>query len=296
VSAGSVVGPRSRRVDLNERKTLRPTNGSSELIVAPGRGRVLQAIVNGTTAFWNSPGGHETWNVGGDRLWLAPEASWFWNIVDAPDFDHYVIPRALDPGRWKNLRLDPRSCEVGQRVQLRHQRSRASFAANVRRLFSIVELAPDDRRIDAIAYQTEDSLDLINGEVGQVVGLWSIVQLPIGGTVHIATSDRAHLRTCFGEIPDEVRRSSGRRIQVDLGGRTTFKVGLVPANVTGRWAYVRHVDDWFLSSPGASVRNPGASMRTHPLVNSTHRATRCSYTTTTGRTVRSRRLRPTVRG
>jgi hypothetical protein len=130
-------------------------------------------------------------------------------------------------------------------MALVHRRSNDSLVATARRAFTIVDLAPDRRCVGAIAYRTEESVEVLRGHPGQLVGLWSIIQVPTGGTVHIATSASAEPRTCFGD-PADAWRSGRDRLQVDLGVRRIFKIGLSPSAVKGRWAYVRKVPGGYL--------------------------------------------------
>jgi hypothetical protein len=41
-----------------------------------------------------------SWNLGGERLWIGPEADWHWQSLGKPDFAHYKVPPALDLDIW----------------------------------------------------------------------------------------------------------------------------------------------------------------------------------------------------
>jgi hypothetical protein len=75
---------------MSDRLILKSAHGSASIL--PERGRVLQIETGGHEAFWNPPEMTAAWNLGGERLWLGPEASWFWKMTDKVDFDYYQVP------------------------------------------------------------------------------------------------------------------------------------------------------------------------------------------------------------
>jgi hypothetical protein len=227
-------------------RVLASRDGSGELIVAPSRGRVLRANAHGENGFWTNPDTTTDWNLGGDRLWLAPESSWHWKTIAEPDFSQYEIPRAMDPGGWRITDVGSGYVSIRHAIALNHRRSNDELRAVVRRVFTLVDLEGDKRRLGAIADRTDNSLEVIDGRPGQVVGIWSIVQVPNGGTIDIATGGHPTPRKCFGEVPTNIWHSTPGRLQVDLGSRETFKIGLSPEDATGRWVYVRPAPGGFL--------------------------------------------------
>ena len=65
----------------HELKTLVWKTSAGTITLLPQRGRVLQVTVAGQDAFWVNPNWTGDWNVGGDRLWVGPEISWFWKKI-----------------------------------------------------------------------------------------------------------------------------------------------------------------------------------------------------------------------
>lgn len=58
----------------------------------PSRGRILQIEADGQPCLWNPPEVTALWNLGGERLWIRPEPSWFWKQTAGGDAER--------PGRW----------------------------------------------------------------------------------------------------------------------------------------------------------------------------------------------------
>jgi len=68
--------------------------------ILPERGRVLRIEAAVPEALWSPPQVTASWNLGGERLWIGPEADWHWQRLGTPDFAHYKVAPALDPDNW----------------------------------------------------------------------------------------------------------------------------------------------------------------------------------------------------
>lgn len=71
-----------------------------EFSVLPSRGRVYALTHRGQEAIWR-PKIIADWNIGGDRLWIAPERDWHWTDISFFDLSNYQVAEAIDPGSWK---------------------------------------------------------------------------------------------------------------------------------------------------------------------------------------------------
>ncbi len=224
---------------------------ASSITLLPERGRVLQVLVRGQEAFWTpdesaqSPGNE--WNVGGDRLWVSPEAAWFWKTLQRVDFEQYEIPRFLDPGRWKLSRSTDSFCEMAQRVVLRHQHNEQLYAFELARRFGRVALREPPFE-GCVAYHSENELRLEPGarqeQPAQSIGLWSLLQLPVGGVMSIglrATASRAAWRDYFTPIEPAMWTQESGALHLQISGGDQYKIGVAPRSLTGRVAYAREL-------------------------------------------------------
>jgi hypothetical protein len=96
------------------------TSGAAQITLAPDRGRVLQVGIAGHDAFWENRAWSGDWNVGGDRLWLAPEVAWNWKTMKV-DFTQCEVPEEEDSGRWQVTSESDDYCRIEQRVTLAHR-------------------------------------------------------------------------------------------------------------------------------------------------------------------------------
>jgi len=212
------------------------------ITVLPSRGRVLQVNAGGADAFWVNPRWTGDWNVGGDRLWLSPEADFHW-ATRRVDFSKYVVPAAVDPGHWKLERQEPGFCQVRQRVAVPHQHQTAKVRGEVTRSFTAVEL-PDAPGF--VAYRTDTELRLVDGPRGQPVGLWFLLQVPNGGEMIIGCRQRPVFRTHFGSVPGPLRPVGQGELRLRITGDHQYKIGVPHPVVSGRAAYVRPVGRKYL--------------------------------------------------
>lgn len=220
-------------------------DGENAIALLPERGRVLQVEVRGQRAFWQPPAATD-WNVGGDRLWVAPEAAWFWKTLQSVDFAQYEIPRALDPGQWQLVRSETDFCEMTQHVALPHQHKNRTYDFDLTRRFTRVVLR-EPPFPDCVAYHSENALDLNGAKAAQrdaqSIGLWSLLQVPIGGVMLVGVRSDAKWRDYFTPIARHLWSQDAGALHLQINGNEQYKIGLPPRALTGRAAYAREVGD-----------------------------------------------------
>jgi hypothetical protein len=182
------------------------------------------------------------WNVGGDRIWVAPELQY--NVRDRARFlQSYDLPQAVDPGSYSLAQ----GCELDQEMRLLaydHQDRGKSLQVfrRVRRiedplrtLAAYGEIAGDLR---FAGYEHEVTLtDRAPDDLPSQA--WNITQVPPGGVAIVPTvpvleyanhhipADAAHL-----EISD-------RFLKARIKGDCMFKIELKAAHHFGRCGYFR---------------------------------------------------------
>jgi hypothetical protein len=225
------------------------SNEAGVITIAPMRGRILQANVGGHNAFWTGPKtshSWDSWNLGGDRLWLAPEVDWYWQASEQSEFGQYGVPAAIDPGAWELVRADVGYCEIAQRVSLRHRRHADRFDVEMRRSISPARLSSAHFFASYLAYRVDNSLSINEARSGQAFGLWSLIQVPPGGTMHLPCQGECSFRDYLEPIPADLWQISGREIRLRVTAERQYKIGIGPTKTTGRATYVRPVGDQYL--------------------------------------------------
>jgi len=218
-------------------------SAGGEIELLPANGRVLQARVGEHRAFWTNDQWSGDWNAGGDRLWLGPEVSWFWKSVEKFDVTQHEVPAAIDPGAWHVISSDDDHCNLEQEVLLRHRRREAWARVHIERRFAPVDLAEAPLWKSQVAYETANTLRILDGTPGERIDLWSISQVPAGGSVFVGARQNAVPRDYFTPITDESWSREGVLLRFEISGETVYKIGLAPGEVSGRMAYARLVED-----------------------------------------------------
>ncbi|MDQ1436918.1 MAG: hypothetical protein QOK43_547 [Acidimicrobiaceae bacterium] len=206
------------------------------------RGRVLQATVAGHDAFWTNPDWDgAAWNVGGDRLWLGPEQNWFWTTRHSHDPADSEVQAGLDPGQWSTVEDGPGYCGVAQRVRVRHLHRNQSAVFDVTRSFTILDL---DLPLfqQHVAYRTTASLSVDDGPDGELVSLWSLVQVPNGGVLEFPHVGPTDYRDYFEPVRPDHLGHADDGLTLRITGTSRHKIGLPPWVGNGRMAYSRPVE------------------------------------------------------
>lgn len=209
------------------------------ITLAPSRGRVLQMEAGGHAFLWTPPAVTAPWNLGGERLWIGPESDWFWKKTDRVDFNHYQVPPGLDPDSWQVMSSSASATEVELRLNLACPHADRHLRLVIRRRF---ELLPEEAlagRPGAVGLATTTTMTIADGTAGQAADLWSVIQVPVGGTMIVPTTAPAVARDYFDPCPPGEMEVTPHRFQVRIGGPAMFKLGLSPMVAVGRIAYVR---------------------------------------------------------
>lgn len=209
--------------------------------VLPERGRVLGIEVSGHQALWSPPEVTASWNLGGERLWIGPEADWHWQSLDKPDFAHYKVPPALDLDIWTveqsrdgffagSVDITVNSAHRDANVKVRLTRSVE--------LLSVENLAPPR---SGISLRTCTGMEILDGTPGQPVDFWSLLQIRPGGSLLIPSVGRAVPRDYFSPTPASEFSVHPAYTEIQIRCAAMFKLGISPAHSAGRVAYARPV-------------------------------------------------------
>lgn len=218
------------------------TTPAGQIELLPSQGRVLQVQIGAEKAFWLPETYLGDWNVGGDRLWLAPEADWFHQYQNGKATG-YAVPKELDPGAWTQRVLTEQVCEWEQEAHLKNQRQGSVLELRLRRRITLLPEASHAHFKTSIAYATDDVATILSGIPQQQIGFWSLIQVPAGGQVYVGTHGEASGRDYFKPVPQELRQISDCHVRFELAGQQSFKVGISPDAATGTFLYVRPIAD-----------------------------------------------------
>lgn len=245
---------------------LEGVHGGHMVILEKGA-RVWALISSGRheSPFWTDKAalGKETWNTGGDRTWISPELDYF---IDSSG--EYRVPSQLDPGNWRMTERENESIiTLEQTFRLCHHSSGQEVGIHMQKQFSTIpnplltNKSDTDEQwadLDYIGYEMRQQMTVLPSEqddqsvkdnqsrlsfASGYCNLWSIMQVPVGGTALIPTRGYAEPLTMFAEdMPIEMDvRPEGTRLPFQ--GKRSYKLSFDSLQSTGRFGYIRTINE-----------------------------------------------------
>ncbi len=253
--------------------------GDGHLMVLPHAARLLGCGLPGAdeNLLWHHPGMNEPagaaaqlekagGELGGDRLWIAPEVAYMWPDLElarqAPHENHQVPP-VMDPATWQISERGEGHLLLKARMDLSDHRNGRRIVLDVDRGFARLERPGGmDNALKCASWVTFNAARIVDGEEGAVAGLWDLCQMPVGGALYCPLTlpldgpPRAYyepLRPTDVSWDETAVRFAARAEHI-------IKMGLAAEKTTGRMGYYRRLDDdrasflfrHFLPVPGAA--------------------------------------------
>lgn len=224
--------------------TWKTKNGTARIL--PERGRILGMEVGGQEAMWSPSNADAQWNLGGERLWVGPEADWFWKETGKIDLANYQVPPALDPDLWTVTESGGDGCRAELDLTLHGAHDDRELKLRIQRVFEPWSDSDPVFFAQNLSLRLTTTLEILGGTAGQSVDLWSILQVPLGGEILMPTQGIASPRDYFDPCPMEEMVLKPGLFGLRVGGKVMFKVGISPDQTLGRIAYARPVDEGVL--------------------------------------------------
>jgi Family of unknown function (DUF6786) len=191
-----------------------------------------------------------SWNLGGDRLWIAPEIQY--HVPDRSNFWGSVFwPAQVDPGTYALEQPSPGECRLEQEMTLqaynlasgqkdlhleRHIRQvddPLRNLSNYQALSAGVQFAGYEQVV-TLSERTQDDI---------VSEAWSLTQLNPGGNLIIPCSPRVEYTDYYKPIDGDLQMIHANHVRLKITGNRQYKVGYKAAHVFGRLAYHNHLAD-----------------------------------------------------
>jgi hypothetical protein len=189
------------------------------------------------------------WNLGGDRIWIAPEIQY--GIHDRNDFSgSYDLQDAMDPGHYhleqKNLNswllsqdfcMEARVIAHGKK-DLRIERLIRPVEDPLRNLNNYRELVEDVQYAgyEQIVTLQETSHDDIVSEI------WSLIQLNPGGQILIPVSPCVEYVDYLTPVDETIIQKKPNYVSLKIDGYRHYKVGFKAPHVFGRLGYMNSLE------------------------------------------------------
>lgn len=213
---------------------------AGKLLVVPGIARILGLWTDPSEAshLWinsetlpNLTVPKNSWlNSGGHRIWIAPERQFFIRDLSNP-LGTYLVPAAIDPGSWQ-IQCLPESVIMSIKTTVdTYGLNKQVPLTIVRKTEPINEISfrLPSPEVAWAGYREAVSLET-NMEIK--IGLWSLLQVPLGGTVTIPSA--GSYKVFFGDEGKQVQSSSDfLRIRYENDYKVDFKIGLKASTIKG---------------------------------------------------------------
>ena len=233
------------------------------LIVTQRGGRVLGPFLSPTTeaiswtnkAFATAASLAEflesgDWNLGGERIWIAPEIQYL--VRDRSDFWGSIrVPEPMDPGQYHLDQPRPKQVRLTQQITLEaNNLANGQKELHIEKLIAPVEdplrfLSCYETLLDGLTFAGyEQVVTLTETKTDDIVSeCWNLVQLNPGGQLLIPASPLVEYSDYFEPIGEDYQNIEVNHIRVNITGDRRFKVGYKAAQLFGRLAYFNRLDE-----------------------------------------------------
>lgn len=186
-------------------------------------------------------------NIGGDRLWIAPEIAYMWpSTADArrdPFGTSRMLPQ-LDPADWHVEHESTTAIHLRTAMTITDQRTRQNISLALKRKLEVIDDAGKfPSSIKSLSFSLTSELTVTGGDHGALACTWDLLQIPPCGTLVIPTHGQVSSPRSYYNPWGSLLQSASDRINFTVTGQGSNKFGLSPTQTTGRMAYLRQVGD-----------------------------------------------------
>jgi hypothetical protein len=230
-------------------------NRQATILISQHGGRIFGPFLSaeGNSLFWVNPAFKdrsafqslimEGWNLGGERLWVAPEIQYM--VRDRAEADHsWFCPRQMDPGNWV---LDTSAgCRLYQEMTL--QAYNLAVGAKILTLETCIAAAADPLRhldnysalIDGVEYAGYEQVVTFSEDHRDEIlsGAWNLIQLNSGGGLFIPGVPENKPTLYKGKSLKSTLTLHPHFVELQITGDLLYKVGFKAAHTFGRIGYL----------------------------------------------------------
>jgi len=227
-------------------------------VISQRGGRILGPFptVDSAGLFWINPAWSQpesfrqfldsgNWNLGGDRIWIAPEIQY--SVKDRRDYwGTIATPPQIDPGSYTLEQPRPGEWKLFECCEL--QAYNLATGRKQLRLERTIRAAPDPLRnlgvypslIDGVTYLGyEQVVTLTEGKLDDIMSeAWDLVQLNPPGEILIPASPEVEITDYYAPVDTEHLVRYSHHIRLKVSGTRQYKVGIKAAQTFGRLGYL----------------------------------------------------------
>lgn len=197
------------------------------------------------------------WNMGGDRLWAAPEFPFFtrkrscfnetYTVQDGIDPGHYALLEDKDGGCWLQARLQARLYESPYPSKHILAEKKLDKSANPLRHHPDFETLM--RGVRFCGYDLELYMKDLSPEYPMELEIWDLCQVRPGGSFLIPyTGRQLHYVDYYAPSMGCILTDHGGYATVSVDSVTEHKIGFLSLTTLGRAGYLKQMadDEWCL--------------------------------------------------
>ena len=239
-----------------------PLQDGASLVISRRGGRIFGPFLSdeGESALWvNEAFGQAdafadflasgAWNLGGSRIWIAPEIQY--GVRDRQAFEETLFwPEQVDPGTYELTRPKADRVQLAQDMTLRAY-NLASGEKELR-LDRLIRPADNPLRntsdfqatMAGVTYAGyQQTVTLSESKSDEVMSeAWCLTQLNPGGELIIPASPAVEFVDYLDPV-GSLQTLGANHVRLQITGDRQYKVGYKAAHVFGRLGYVGHLDD-----------------------------------------------------
>lgn len=209
------------------------------------------------------------WNVGGDRLWIAPELQFsvknrnkFWETLK--------VDKNIDPGRYK-LSLKNNAAFLKQKINLKADiLAKGEVSIAIERIIKeapnpIRELKNSNDLMKDVTYcgfEQEINIETIKGYDIPLEG-WNLTQIYPKGYLYILSSPNVEYADYY-EPSKRFIKTYPNFVRMQITGRDRYKVGFKSCQIYGRMIYLTKHNDTSCIIIKNFPNNPSSFYREEP--------------------------------
>jgi len=192
----------------------------------------------------------ESWNLGGERMWIAPEIQYrssdrkdFWNTL--------FLAKEMDPGNYILEKVNENNYKLKAEMSIMaYNLASGQKNLNVERYFSAI---PDPLRSLNNYYELtkdvkfagyEQSINISERKTDDILSeAWVLIQLNAGGNIFIpVTCSDVEFTDYFQPVDENYQKINNNYIDLKISGDRQYKVGYNSAYLSGRLGYMNKID------------------------------------------------------
>lgn len=188
----------------------------------------------------------EGWlNLGGDRIWIAPECEI--HVSDTSRWSEtHRVPTEMDPGDYAIARTES-GVEMRSEFALYNHRLKCEFGLSVSRIVEpsanpLKDLRSDSDLLDAeyVGYHQKSEISLKSSPLaGLKVGIWHLAQVPAVGEIIVPVTVTKSPKVYFGPEGSDGLKVGTSLVRLSVDASRYFKIGVKAGYSYGRSAFAR---------------------------------------------------------